>query len=363
MALKIKYGNEDISFSKVEFNPDNSCFDLSGNTPSMGENVTINVNYALKVENEYNYKNFTIYILENPNCKENSIFEVYDKTQGIRIGWIFPMQSLVSSEHDYKDNIYFLKYAYVATEILLRGVDFKHIEEVDFYDYPYSLIDFYKSDSIVFIVDNDNISKLDKYEFDYYIPDLYKYGYCISGKNELDYFDDINKRLNLNRITSALSVDSYVIELFSNFLGKETSPLLKFYLLYQVIELILEKIFNKEFKEMIQQLSQDEKLSFNVKEELQNISKEKYRIKRLFSEYSNGINSSEELKLECNKLLEEQSIKNGTVVADSLYSVRNLLVHSYRDLTSKQIKMISNINIYFEKCIIELVTTGLKDNF
>ena len=201
------------------------------------------------------------------------------------------------------------------------------------------------------------------YKFDYYIPDLYKYGYCINGDNELGYFEDLEKRLNLNRTTLILREENYVVELFKNFLGKETSHLLKFYLLYQVIELIIEKIFNKEFKEMVQQLLQDNKLSFKVKEDLQNISKEKYRIKRLFSEYCDTLDTSEELKIECNKLLEEQSIKMGTGIAESLYSVRNLLVHSYRDLSSQQIEIISNINILFEENIIELITTGIKNDF
>lgn len=38
-----------------------------------------------------------------------------------RIGWIFPISSIVSTSHDYADNPHYCRYALVAHMLLLRN--------------------------------------------------------------------------------------------------------------------------------------------------------------------------------------------------------------------------------------------------
>lgn len=57
------------------------------------------------------------------DCTENSIYQVLVKNQ--RIGWIFPVQALLSRDHDYAKNSFFLKYAYVAICLLLEQIEDK----------------------------------------------------------------------------------------------------------------------------------------------------------------------------------------------------------------------------------------------
>ena len=78
----------------------------------------------IKTGNEFLYKSllsldksfvpddFEMCFLYNDKVSENSIFNLY--ADGIRIGWIFPIQSLESQEHDYAHNEFYLKYAYIV---------------------------------------------------------------------------------------------------------------------------------------------------------------------------------------------------------------------------------------------------------
>ena len=366
MSLKIKNGNNDIRLNQIEFQEDTACFKLTGNVASgYEEKIEIEVKYLLEVHNDFEHRinDFSIYAFYNNKCSENSIFQVYDKEQRKRIGWIFPIQALVSNQHDFYDNKYFLRYAYIAMKKLLEANDNINIKDIQYKEECYSLLDFYDDEIVILILDGENTNKIECFNIDDYMIDLYKYGYCLNnGSNDLDYFEEIKGNLNLNRIKPYLRKENYIIELFKNYLGREKKDLLKFYLMYQIIELIMEKIFNKELLNIIDSLSNDEKSLFDVKEDLSKVANEKDRINKLTNKYSGpGITCIEELQESCNRLLECQGKKTANSVGNSLYTVRNLLVHNYREVTKENRRLIKDININLEKYIIELLTISLLE--
>ena len=55
----------------------------------------------LKLDSSFHPDHFEMFFLFNNNdeISENSIFKLY--VDGNRIGWVFPIQSLESQEHDY----------------------------------------------------------------------------------------------------------------------------------------------------------------------------------------------------------------------------------------------------------------------
>lgn len=361
MAIKINREKDIVTLNKLIFKEGN-MFELVGKQLDE-EEIVIDVVYPLKLDDEYDNRieQFDIYLLKNPKVNENSIFQVYDKEYNIRIGWIFPIQALVSKEHDYSENEYFLKYAYIAAKkLLLNDITIEN-KDFDYSKEEYTVLDFYKDDDIILVVDNENTITINEYNIDDYIVSLYKYGYCFEGYNKLKYFEEINTKLNLHRIKKNFRNEQYIVELFKSFLCKETSSLLKFYLLYQVIEMAIEKVFNIEFKSIIKSINNDPKSLFDKKEDLSTITNEKHRVRLLFNKYCNGINCSDELKDCCNTLLELQGKKLGDSMEASLYSVRNLLVHSYREIETNNKGYIDEINFVFEECIVLLLTESLKD--
>ena len=358
--LRIKQGELIISLNQIEFNEEEKIFKLSSNN---NEFIELEIGYSLKAKKNYEsrIKEFTMYSFYNKDCSENSIFQVYDKEYDKRIGWIFPIQALISNEHDYSDNVHFLRYAYIAFKKLLEVQENIKAKEIEYEDRTYSVLDFYNEDMIILILDSENINEIKDFEFNDYILDLYKYGYCVEGSNKLGYFEEVKKNIKLHKIKQFLREEDYIFELFKNFLGKETSPLLKFYLLYQVIELIIEKIFNKELSEMLEALGNNTTSLFDIKESLNNIAKEKDRIIKISSKYSERVRCAEELKANCNRLLTNQGKEEENEVGQSLYKVRNLLVHNYRGINEQNKYIIEEVTISFEKYIIELLTKGLVE--
>ena len=120
---------------------------------------TVNVPYLLldrdkkgDVFNEnpdsYGYK-----IFYKRNYKENDIFQVIESDLDKRIGWIFPISSIVSTSHDYADNPHYCRYALVAHMLLLRN----EIAEQDIVSRDFSSIieSEYSDDAIILIYKKD----------------------------------------------------------------------------------------------------------------------------------------------------------------------------------------------------------------
>lgn len=127
-------------------------------------------------------------------------------------------------------------------------------------------------------------------------------------------------------------------------------------MLYQIIELLIGDIFSYEFMTFSKKISEDTNNLFDLKDELQKLTGEKYRVKELFSTYAriDGM-LKEKLMDVCNEILKEASKKEKADVGDSLYSVRCLVFHNYGGIPSEARKLIEDINEIFEKVVIELL--------
>ena len=135
----------------------------------------------------------------------------------------------------------------------------------------------------------------------------------------------------------------------------EGNELAKFHLLYQIIELLINKIFSVEIQEIISKLGDNTDKLFDVKEELTNLANEKRRVKRLFNDYSGDINNKEALTEKCNELLVCASKNMQDEVASAIYSTRNLLVHEYRSIPKENYVLIKEVNEIFIDNLIDIL--------
>lgn len=108
--MLIKYDETGEILTSWKYDEKNKLFDIFTNAKEKAAEYSP----VLTLDTEYNPQNFKLVILYNKrrDCTENSIYPVYVKKQ--RIGWIFPIQALLSKSHDYAENRFFLKYACVA---------------------------------------------------------------------------------------------------------------------------------------------------------------------------------------------------------------------------------------------------------
>ena len=73
------------------------------------------VEYELDIYPDYENVDYSVHLFHNDYLNaENDIFQLYDYSSNTRIGWIFPIQALLSQDHNYAENEHFLKYAYVS---------------------------------------------------------------------------------------------------------------------------------------------------------------------------------------------------------------------------------------------------------
>ncbi|MCP4352637.1 MAG: hypothetical protein GY795_44845 [Desulfobacterales bacterium] len=221
----------------------------------------------------------------------------------------------------------------------------------------YSLVEIYDENTILCILSNE---KLDSdFNFDHYLPDLFKYGYYIknikisNSKPLSHHFSQI--RFTLKKIVSHLKDEIYVKELFSEMIY-EQHPLVKFHLLYQVVELLMEKILHNELELLITRLKEKKIYTRDFQEKLGSFMTEEKRINKLFNEYEQGLDI-EDLQDQCDLLLrtfgkEEQA---GTDFPKSLYALRNFIVHEYRNIPNSEIANINEMNALFELLVVDML--------
>ena len=352
--MYLKFSDDDEVYSHVKYDAEEKCFYAVNS-----RNGCLKCENCLSLNIEDNLEDYCFKIL-NTNIlnRENDIFQVYDKQANVRLGWIFPIQALVSGEHDFAENSFFLKYAFIAISLLLDNINEENIRNSS---EALRITDFYKEDAIILVLCKSNCRLINDFCFDDYIVDLFGYGYsCFpySAIGEKDVY--VEKRINIRRISADVKEKMFIVEVFKSLLVQTyLLPLAKFHMLYQIIELLIGDIFSFEFTNFSKKISEDTNNLFDLKDELQKLTGEKYRVKELFSNTYSRIDAvlKDKLKDVCNEILNKASKKEKFDVGDSLYSVRCLVFHNYGSIPSEARGLIEAINEIFEKTVIELLIT------
>lgn len=380
MPLKIKDEISDIHYSLTEVIPNRNDEQLYFELSDVQNNIKIFIDYVLTLDSEYKPEDYSLFILKSWVLdKENDIFQVFDKEfykepNRVRLGWIFPIQALLSNEHQYADNKHFLKYAYVAFLKLLKNQEeyttfnplFSKITN------NYKLTDFYGEDIIILVLCNSPLQKIDNFQVDNYITSLYSYGYyfCqpIENLKEIDTRSDsenpTGKNLILQKNSSCLQKEDYVYRLFKDLLKNEEHHLVRFYLLYQVIELIIQIVFERKILEEIKNFNNNpDKNIRKLKEKIDNISTEKKRVSILINDDVKINNPN--LLISCNELIklfndddsnEKDDISKKQDLGGALYDVRCLIFHQFRKLPDKILEeKLREINKEFENIVIKII--------
>lgn len=351
--MYLKFSDDEDIYSHIKYDKEKKCFCAVNS-----KNVCLQCESNLSLNVEENLENYCFNILNTDILnRENDIFPVYDKQSNVRLGWVFPIQALFSSEHDYAEDSFFLKYAYIAIYLLLDNINEenrRNSSEV------LRITDFYPEDTIIFVLCKINCNQINDFCYEDYIVDLFRYGYsCLpySTIGEKDVY--VEKRINIRRISKDVKEKIFIVEVFKNLLVQANLlPLAKFHMLYQIVELLIGDIFSYEFMDFNKKISEDTNNLFDLKDELQKLTGEKYRVKELFNTYSRIDETLKENLMDvCNEILKKSSKKEKRNVGDSLYSVRCLIFHSYGSIPSEARELIEAINEIFEKIVIELLIT------
>ncbi len=348
-----------------------TCFVLkSYSNPSLN----IKVRFPLPVHDVYEEKNFECYpFISDAYYKENHIFELHeeDLQPNSRIGWIFPIQSLTSKEHDKAKNKHFLQYAYVTFKILLQSEMFK--EDLSFtirnYDDEIDLSNIYPSDLIIASLSKDKLKLISKFKITNYLHSLYinRYYFCTElnqlNQRTLKNLTREGQRIEIKRISKNLKTEVFILALFKDHLIDKNHPLVQFHFLYQIIELLIDKILDFEILKVLDSFKSRIISPHEMKKELQEITPEEHRIFLLLNSYSRPAVNNRDLVLACNKILIHFNRISQDIVP-ALYQVRSIVVHRFREITTidPKYELLEEVNEHFELTVTQILSCYIEPN-
>ena len=348
------YGNDNrIIGEEYLYNKEQKVFVVE----DKNKNVLMEIDSVLPLIDDYNPNDFDVKILHNtrPDHTESCIYQV--KVGGVRIGWIMPIQSLHSTQHVFSNDEYYLKYAYVAWVYLLMNCD-AEVEDLDTFD----LFNCYPDDIALLVLDQNNCSTIEGFDYDDYVVSLFEYGYSENGVGNV-FFDEIkiDKHINLKHMSKELNNIPYINNLFKTFIPRDDGAVSRFYIYYQIIELLIAKVFDDEFFDFLELLKNDTIDLYTKKDELNYISNERNRINRLFNTYCRV--DSQILKSlgdNCEQLLLYTDSKVAKSEPEKLYQVRCLLVHRMYLVDDNAEKILGIIDDLFLAVLIQLLHSFKK---
>lgn len=346
--MRLKYRDSDSVYSEICYENTQNRFKITSS--ESGDEIYYYP--VLQLDNSYDVGHFSYRLFYNENSCENNIYQLCVRSE--RIGWIFPIQALLSSDHDYAQDEYFLKYAYIATWLLLR--DIEHIDKLDS-PQDFMLDDYIDETKCILVLDHENTEKIENFEISDYTVGLFKYGYEYKGKGNFNpSIIKGEKRLKILPIAKELRGNPSINDLFIDQFLLASNSVIRFHICYQIIELLISKVFEHKFKSILGKLSENPEELFDLRDDLSKITGEKERIRCLFEDYTKCETSDKSgIGVACKKFLEE----NGKRVSENyyydLYSVRCMLVHKLYAINKQSHQYLEEINCFLLNMVVDML--------
>jgi len=347
MPVQILRDGREVEYKLTENEKDGNSFLLRDED---GNEVIVEIPLAL--DDSFSDKVFDIYFLCKRDIKESDIFQVYERGKDARIGWIIPTLALSSTFHDYAENEHFLKYAYIAVRESLRHLN-KSIfsRAVDGSEGKVGFAEIFHEFTAVLIISRETLNQSIQFDIHRSTPSLIRYGYVQLGPSDpervkLNKDAPTGQRLYIEQISQALNSDELISELLNYSFAVEDSPVFKFFLLYQLFELLIEEIYRVEQTEIVNELIAVKGDSGKTKEsidKLREFMSEKNRLGLLEQKYSQPGIALSELKRICNSLLRNLGRDEDEAFQGYFYRVRNFIFHQYRDFPVTEISSLEAI--------------------
>ncbi|ENY9320500.1 hypothetical protein ACF5DM_001408 [Salmonella enterica] len=303
---------------------------------------------------EYDRDNYDIFFLLKKDVKENDVVKLISSDTNKSIGYLLPVISLESNDHDYAADKYFLRYAYIGIqEALCRCKENSLETKLDLNKYTFKLTDIFDDELVICIIYKPHFNITD---FSKISPILFKHGYIrfdsktskqIIYKPSTD--DEFNNKITLCQINNSIIEAPLIDKILHEQFPIERNIAFKFFILYQIIELLIERVYQHQQNIIISNLVANVgnlSKSKDIIGSFQEISSEKRRLKLLFSKYINNFENKTTLTTSCYALVRDaidQSIDEGKDMVEYFYPIRNFIVHNYRNFPENKLRILDDI--------------------
>lgn len=271
-----------------------------------------------------------------------------------RVGWIFPLSILITENNDIRTNEHLSCYAFHSYKYLLELADFEDVSDYDsFRDVVNS--DKYKN-ACLLVTYNPHYQDADLKRLE--LP-LAKYGFF---RYPLNYKNSQCRKIENAQISIKPSstivdnngkfVESYIDELLEKHLD-EQRPFIKFLYLYQVIEVMLNKVLIKRLEDFLAELKTPTGSIRELSDELKNKNSEISRWDEIEKKATLSDLDFSTLDSLCCSFVGKTA--GELTHPNSIYKVRNHLTHRFRIAVQNE-SDIHKINEVFELYLFDLLT-------
>jgi hypothetical protein len=311
------------------------------------------VTSPLPIDDAFKEKDFDVYFLVNSSTKESDIFQCWNRTANRRIGWIIPVAALDSAQHDYSKNEHFLRYAWVAMRLALaseqasvfcRKVDVAGRAEISFSE-------LFDPSTALLIVSKETLADTCEFEFERAAASLASFGYVAPSSSDLLSLQMLmplptGPKLYYDLASAEVGGSSVISSLIQGAVTSQ-SEVLRFFYLYQIIELLIERVFVEEQADILRDLvsaSGDSSRTKDVLYRMSEIANEKRRICILINQYTKIRDPLDPLRGACSDFLRIVGRTPGSTFENFLYPVRNFIFHQFRQVPAAALEVLEDIN-------------------
>ncbi len=340
----------------------NVRFDTSGSSPvfkydnELGEVEFVDYKPPIDLlDPNINVADYCVELLINPLLSnESNVYMLLDPNNATnqKVGVVMPI-SVLSSDEQPEHKIH--NYIFAAFYVLLERID--DIKETEFYKN-------FEPNICVFVVDRRRVHV--EHPLSHCIHTLRKYGYSyFENDNSIkppvgyvatEYIRAGQKNIRLEFKEPELYSDP-MVDTLMRALPSAHDATHRFVLLYQVIELLMEKAAITEINNYITSLSIQDIPSNDFVHGVNELSTEKEKIKEIFTKANITSAESSEFRDACLILYGLIHYNNPKVTSSNdalLYSFRNQMTHSFRMLRKEQAALATTIQ-RFEILILRII--------
>lgn len=286
------------------------------------------------------YDKYTLFVLKRDNLKENQIANICLKKtpeeKEKRIGFIIPTMAIESQEHDFAENTCFWKFSNAALQILFNtNNNFIFSNTIDINQEKIYLSDLLGG-NIAFLV-------IEKKGFDIseIFSSIISYGFLLREENEENEENEeknnLPKNLHLLKISPDLENVKFQIFNILKIYHLQSNSAFRFFLLYQIIEILMQEIFQNTKNELLESLENQTNVN-KIRKILQNYTSEENRLGKLVDTYAVGngtFQNIEDLQNACKNYLYAIGLisscdENIGSFHNYIYEIRNALFHNFR---------------------------------
>ena len=308
-----------------------------------------------KFEDE-NFDAFSFTVCFKEKMKESEDYSFIENTDAIgdnkRIGWVIPLSLLITDDDTILENPHLSCYVFHAYQYLLKSDEYSEVSDDE--NFSTKISEEANKNKCLLMTYNHHLADTDIKRLE--LP-LARYGYYFHDNH---HYNEKRKSVENNRIRLSLAFNvidnagSYIDTYFDQLLKKHLTvqePIIRFLYLYQVIEILINKVLIKNLEDLIKELKGPTGSIREVSDVLKKQT-EIERWKKIEGDSAILPNDYEDLKNLCNIYL--RRTEKPFDHPNSIYKVRNHITHRFRFAAQNQ-NDIKEINNLFELYLYDLM--------